>query len=176
MTLSYLYRFTIYCIQARNIEALIEERSPAMKTLLAIDTTSSSDAAVEMVIAQANPRESEVLVVHVVNILTNQIPEMRAYYPGGEHDRDGQRQAAQDLLDKTARLLRSEGLNVTTAILWGDTESKIIEAARSWNADLIVLGSHDRDGFSRILAGRVANAIVRHAPCSVEVARAHGAR
>lgn len=39
-------------------------------------------------------------------------------------------------------------------------------------ADLIVIGSHGREGMPRALLGSVAETVVRHAPCPVLVIRA----
>jgi nucleotide-binding universal stress UspA family protein len=47
----------------------------------------------------------------------------------------------------------------------------ILKEAADWGADLIVLGSHGRRGFSRFLLGSVSEAVASHAPCSVEVIR-----
>ena len=47
----------------------------------------------------------------------------------------------------------------------------IIDEAKKWNADLIVVGSHGRTGLTRLLLGSVAQAIVVHGPCSIEVVR-----
>lgn len=48
----------------------------------------------------------------------------------------------------------------------------IVEMAREWKADLIVVGSHGYGFWSRALLGSVSNSVVHHAPCSVLVARA----
>ena len=48
---------------------------------------------------------------------------------------------------------------------------EICRVARETNASLIVLGSHGRTGMMRRLLGSVAEATVRHAPCSVYVVR-----
>lgn len=47
----------------------------------------------------------------------------------------------------------------------------ICEAARRVEASLVVVGSHGRHGVGRILLGSTAERVVRHAPCSVLVAR-----
>ena len=47
----------------------------------------------------------------------------------------------------------------------------ILEEAREWGADLIVVGSHGRRGLERFLLGSVADSIAIHAECSVEVIR-----
>ncbi|HEY6972197.1 MAG TPA: universal stress protein [Candidatus Angelobacter sp.] len=54
----------------------------------------------------------------------------------------------------------------------GQPVSKIVEAARQWPADLIVVGSHGRAGITRTLLGSVAEGIMRHSMCPVLVVRA----
>ena len=49
----------------------------------------------------------------------------------------------------------------------GEPAAAIVEFARSENVDLIVMGTHGRTGFSRLLMGSVAEAVVRKAPCPV---------
>ena len=48
---------------------------------------------------------------------------------------------------------------------------EICRIAKETRASLIVLGSHGRTGVLRRLLGSVAEATVRHAPCSVFVVR-----
>ena len=57
----------------------------------------------------------------------------------------------------------------------GPPDREIIEVARRWHADLIVIGSHGRRGFQAALLGSVAEAVVRQAPCSVLVIKAEAA-
>ena len=142
-----------------------------MRILLAVDDTRSSEAATQMVIAQNKPGEAQVLIVHVVDTMTSQIPEVGAYYPGIEHSRDAQLQHARELVEKASDLLSSRGLQVTTEIKWGSPKAKILEAAEEWGADLIVLGSHHKEGVGGFLMAGVSNSVVRHASCSVEIAR-----
>lgn len=47
----------------------------------------------------------------------------------------------------------------------------VCDLAEQHHADLVVVGSHGRRGLRRVLLGSVAEAVVRHAPCSVLVAR-----
>jgi len=59
---------------------------------------------------------------------------------------------------------------VSTVILFGPVYQKILAEAAEWGADAIVLSSH-RPGMDRFLIGSNANAVVRHATCSVLVMR-----
>lgn len=45
----------------------------------------------------------------------------------------------------------------------------ICDLAKTWKADLIVVGSHQRKGFSEMILGSVSNYVLHHAPCSVLV-------
>ena len=54
----------------------------------------------------------------------------------------------------------------------GNPAIEIVNTAKAWPADLIVIGSHGRSGLDRVLLGSVAEAVVRQAPCPVLVVRA----
>jgi len=49
----------------------------------------------------------------------------------------------------------------------GDPQTTIIDQALSNRADLIVMGTHGRRGFKRLLLGSVTEAVLREAPCPV---------
>ena len=52
----------------------------------------------------------------------------------------------------------------------------IIDAAREWDADLIIAGTHGRGGLQRLFVGSTAEAVLRAAPCPVLVIRGKGAK
>ena len=54
----------------------------------------------------------------------------------------------------------------------GKPAAMIVETAKNWPADLIVMGTHGRNVVSTILLGSVAQGVLRHAPCPVMVLRA----
>lgn len=49
----------------------------------------------------------------------------------------------------------------------GDPGRVICTLARTWEADLILMGRHGRSGVSELILGSVSNYVVHHAPCSV---------
>jgi nucleotide-binding universal stress UspA family protein len=53
----------------------------------------------------------------------------------------------------------------------GDPRRVIVEEASKWAATMIVVGSHGRRGFNRVLMGSVSEFVAMHAHCSVEVIR-----
>ena len=78
-------------------------------------------------------------------------------------------QQAQSLLhlyDQKAKIL---GIMAESSYQTGDPGTNICDLARSWGADLIVLGRRGLKGFAELLAGSVSNHVVHHAPCSVLV-------
>jgi nucleotide-binding universal stress UspA family protein len=82
---------------------------------------------------------------------------------------------AQETVSHATETIRKHGLNAEAVTRSGDPRSQIVEEARTWRADLLLLGSHGRTGIARWLIGSVAEHVVRHAPCSVEVARSMSA-
>jgi nucleotide-binding universal stress UspA family protein len=84
-------------------------------------------------------------------------------------------ESAREMVRGAADALASTGLETESETVLGDPREGILAHATDWEADLIVLGSHGRTGFKRWVLGSVAEAVVRHAPCSVEVARTRNA-
>jgi len=143
-----------------------------MKVLLAIDDSKFSQTAIGTLIAQANPRETEVRVLHVLE------PNPRyprgqtwGYVPEASQVLEEQRQEAEGLVARASQRLRDTGFTVTTAIKEGNPKEVIIDCAAEWHADLIMVGSHGRKGLDRFLLGSVSEAVARHASCSVQIVR-----
>ena len=55
----------------------------------------------------------------------------------------------------------AEGRDVTITFLTGDPEDRLVEYTESGDFDQVVLGTHGRDGVSRLLIGSVAEGVVR---------------
>ena len=143
-----------------------------MTILVAIDDSKFSQAAVQSVVTRPGPPDTEIKVLHVVerpSLLLGR--EMTDHDPEFEAVWKALREEAKALVTKVTEGLRRSGLNATTALSEGDPKSQIIDVANDWHADLIVLGSHGRKGLNRFLMGSVSEAVVRHAPCSVEIIR-----
>ena len=61
-------------------------------------------------------------------------------------------------------------LEISIETMKGSPDKEIVELAADWKADLIVVGSHGRGFWGRLL-GSVSDGVVHHAPCSVLVVR-----
>ncbi len=136
-----------------------------MRLLLAIDDSKFSEAATQAVIAQYQPQGTEVKVLNVVD-LAIPIPTSDAAAFRQESLKHGQ-----ELVQRAESLLSKAGYKTQTAVEEGDPKAKIIDQAMQWKAEIIVMGSHGRKGVERFLMGSVAEAVSRHATCSVEIVR-----
>jgi nucleotide-binding universal stress UspA family protein len=143
-----------------------------MKLLIAIDGSEFSQTALSSVIARPWNAGTEVKVLHAVeppSLLIGR--EMGAYDPEFEMVWKALREQAKDLVEKAATKLSAAGFQVATELVEGDPKSQILDAAKEWHADMIVLGSHGWSGLNRFLMGSVSEGVVRHAHCSVEIIR-----
>jgi len=136
-----------------------------MRILLAIDDSKFSEAATQAVIAQFQPQGTEIKLLNVVDLVLP-IPTSDAAGFREESLRRGQ-----EVVRRAEQALSKAGFKVSTDVEEGDPKSKIIDQANRWNAELIVLGSHGRRGIERFLMGSVAEAVTRHAHCSVQIIR-----
>ena len=59
------------------------------------------------------------------------------------------------------------GITIEAAIRGGSTAAEILDHAASMKADLLVIGTHGRSGFERLLLGSVAEKLLRKANCPV---------
>jgi nucleotide-binding universal stress UspA family protein len=75
----------------------------------------------------------------------------------------------EQVLDEMSRFLNLATLSPRANALaeTGDPQATIIDQALSTRADLIVMGTHGRRGFKRLLLGSVTEAVLREAPCPV---------
>ena len=147
-----------------------------MRILIATDGSEYSKTAVEeccrMVIDPAN---TEVLVVSAYEdaypITAEPFALSADYYQKLE---EAVREQAGSFVDEAKETIRKKfpdaGLTVSTGVLRGAPDQQVVEKAKEWNADLIVVGSHGRGFWGRLL-GSVSNGVVHHAPCSVLVVR-----
>jgi nucleotide-binding universal stress UspA family protein len=147
-----------------------------MKILLAIDESVCSSAAADAVIRQFRPRETEVRVLHVDEWPKGLSISMQ--FAGGEaaasdlcalHETLHHKNRA--LVANVASRLESAGFSARAELRAGDASHEIVDAAAEWHPDLIVMGSHGRRGFNRLMLGSVSDHVMRHADCSVEVIR-----
>ena len=141
-----------------------------MKVLLAIDEDAASEEAVNQV---GERRWEEGTTVRVLHTVGKFVPPALELW----HDAGGDlAQARQEIKDRSKQLaeraadwLREQGLTVETAVRDGAPGPAVIEEAKDWGADLIVVGSRGHTGLRRLLEGSTSRYVVDHASCPVEV-------
>jgi nucleotide-binding universal stress UspA family protein len=74
-------------------------------------------------------------------------------------------------LEDAERTLERPGRDVERLTLRGRPGSAIVEEARAWKADLVVLGNRGHGPIASMVLGSVSAEVVDHAPCPVLVVR-----
>ena len=143
-----------------------------MRILLAVDGSEYSAQAVRAVVERPWPSATVVRVMHAVDTPVPPVVGEIAYVGDDTAAlQQENRKAGEEVVARVANSLQHANLNVETVVREGKPEVRIVEEAKAWKADLIVIGSHGYTGFKRLVLGSVAQSVVGHAPCSVEVVR-----
>ena len=137
------------------------------RVLCPIDFSDYSRRALDHAIAIARWSEATVTALHVFSPAP-----VAAFGPGPvvlepivltPVDRD-------QLLAETKAFAETEsarGITIEAVVRQGNTAGEILEQATSMKADLLVIGTHGRSGFERLLLGSVAEKVLRKANCPV---------
>jgi nucleotide-binding universal stress UspA family protein len=140
-----------------------------LKILCAIDFGESSRSALERSADLARSFGADLVLVHVwkgprsvseriARGTTALTPELTA-------------EIGRKLEGWKAEAERIAGRTVRTLVTSGPPAAEVTRLAADEKVDLVVVGTHGRKGLERAVLGSVAEAIVRHAPCPVLVAR-----
>ena len=124
------------------------------------DFSANSQYAWEMACALARDYGARLLLVHVEPPLPS-YADLGAVPPEPFDRRALERKLAQ------IKPTDSNNPVVARTLLVGDETSEINRFAEENHADLIVMGTHGRTGFGRLLVGSVAESVLRRAPCPV---------
>jgi universal stress protein A len=142
---------------------------PFRRILVPIDGLLESRGPVDHAAQLARHFDAEVVLLHVDDAL-----------PGKPIDQAERRSHARaDLEAIVAELVRER---IACRVLERkvlpprEVAEVIAELASAERADLVVMGTHGRDGLSRLFGGSVAEEVVRHAPCATLVVRIASAK
>jgi len=84
---------------------------------------------------------------------------------------DAARTEAQGTLEAVATTLLEPEIEVEWQLVQGRAANRIVDAARAWPADLIVLGNRGRRAAEYVIRGSIGMDVVQQAPCPVLLAR-----
>jgi len=138
--------------------------------LISVDEDPIAAHAAEVGIELARRLHAQVALIYVIDPALALAPE--AGLAADELAAAAKRDAARLVADFRARLKADD--HALAFVREGSPGAEIVTAAKEWQADLIVIGSHGRSGITRALVGSVAEAVMRRASCPVVVVRAGG--
>ncbi|HYL62834.1 MAG TPA: universal stress protein [Candidatus Methylomirabilis sp.] len=133
-----------------------------MRVLIALDATPGCGEIVRAVASRPWPADTKFLLLHVLDpfpFAKAPITLKRAV------------EGAEAQLKSVCKDLCSRGWEVERQVALGRPRRAIAKAAEEWNSDFVVVGSNDPSALTRLLLGSTARAVLRHAPCSVEIVR-----
>jgi nucleotide-binding universal stress UspA family protein len=143
-----------------------------IKTILyATDFSPASEPALEEAIYLAKQNNAQLLLVHVIEPVRYVAgeefggPEL---YVKLEEITD---QNAQASMKKLIEKVESLKLKAESLLLKGVAHEQIVSAAETRKADMIVIGTHGRTGFSKLFMGSVAGRVISTALCPVLTVR-----
>lgn len=143
------------------------------RILVPIDGSQASERALQEAVALASGA-AQFRLVHVLEEIYLMEPEGYAQIDM-TNVQNALRQSGERTLAAAAAKVQQSGATAETVLLDANGEripSVIVNEARQWTADLIVLGTHGRSGLDRLLLGSVAEGVTRIAPVPVLLVRA----
>lgn len=143
------------------------------RILVALDGSETSTRALQAALQQAAQNQGRVRLVHVVE----ELAYLSGFDPYGAYSSDlvkVLRENGTKVLEDGMAAARAAGVEADTVLYdnFGERLAEVVaDAARGWEADLIVVGTHGRRGMGRVLMGSGAEQIIRLAPAPVLVIR-----
>jgi nucleotide-binding universal stress UspA family protein len=163
---------SVEVVRAARRDAVAAE--PKKRILVATDGSEFSVAALRSIAERPWPVGTEVKVISVPEfaLWLGDFPYFRLEQV--EELNKTALDAASAATAQAREILSRAGLKVTTNVpVEREAPAKtILDEAKKWDADLVVLGSHGRNGFDRFALGSVSESVAMNAHTSVEVVRA----
>jgi nucleotide-binding universal stress UspA family protein len=141
-----------------------DEANTRFRVLLATDGSVASIAASQAIAEMSWLENTEVRVVSVVNPMIYSLEELGLT---GDRGTDHAHRA----IGNAVQVLSGAPVKISAEVIAGSTARQIVARAKDWGADLIVLGTNERRGLSRLLFGSTSAAVANRAHCSVRVVR-----
>jgi nucleotide-binding universal stress UspA family protein len=145
------------------------------RILVPVDGSQTSIAGLKEAVKLAKHLRAKLCLLHVVDqTIVFNTPE------GGinlEPILDEMKRGGKRLLRKAEKLASAQGVKPDSELresAGARVADVIVERAKRWRSDLIVMGTHGRRGVNRMLMGSDAELVVRNAPAPVLLVRARG--
>ena len=135
------------------------------------DFSPASRAAFARALELARTNRAELTIVHVMSVV---VPGIGGEYISPAVYDQIQRSiaaGAKKHLDALVARARKAGVRAKGLLVEGLAHERIIRAARTQRADVVVMGTHGRTGVARLFLGSVAERVVTLSPCPVMTVR-----
>lgn len=134
--------------------------------LCCVDFSASGNYAFEHALAIAGRHRATIELLHVME------PSTYAHEKPLEGE-EADKTFEDSLRDRLRAMAGSADtdLPIETNLATGTPYIEIVNRAKSWPAEMIVMGTHGRTGMKHLLIGSVAERVVRTAPCPVLTVR-----
>ena len=146
-----------------------------MRILIAVDESPHAAEALRWGTRVNWPQGSEVLVFSAIR---SDLFVTGSLYPPAAQEIEllvrGETERMEKHVAEALPALTQAGLKATAKVGHGDPRIAILDEAKAFGAELVVVGSHGRRGLAKLVLGSVATHVVTHAHCSVLVAKLPG--
>lgn len=143
------------------------------RILVAIDGSATSDRGLHEAIKMASLTHAKLLLVHAIDDLSFSFALQSAVaYTEDWHEL--LRQDGKAILSRALKAAQDAGIDAETRLSDAyvrPVHERIVAEADRWHADLIVIGTHGRRGFQRMLLGSAAESVLRIASKPVLLVR-----
>ena len=140
---------------------------PYKRILVPVDGSPTSNTGLDEAVKVARAGGSRLRLVHIVDdSLAFNSPDGA----GVNYVLDVLRSSGRQATERAAERVRRAKLTAETKLVenvTGRVADAIVEQAKRWRADLIVMGTHGRSGFDRLLIGSTAELVLRHSSVPV---------
>lgn len=141
--------------------------------LVPVDDSKTSNLAIQEAIKLAKVHKSSIRIIHVVDEFIFTTGEIELDFSAIE---TAMKKTGLAILDKMEKKVREAHIPVESFLIEitdysGRVPEKIIEDSQNHHADVIVIGTHGRRGFNRLILGSVAEAVLRLATIPVLLIR-----
>jgi nucleotide-binding universal stress UspA family protein len=141
----------------------------AKRLLVPVDGSDPADAALEFALEEYP--EADITVLSVIDPTDVGYGSIEAAPSTFEHLQKSAEERTQKVLDEAESRAAEHDMTVTAETVIGMPSRAIVEWAENNDVDGIVIGSHGRQGVTRVLLGSVAETVVRRSPVPVTVVR-----
>jgi nucleotide-binding universal stress UspA family protein len=138
------------------------------------DFSSSANHAVALARDEAKLRGAKIVLLHVIDIPSHYGPDAVVIPPetGAPISiKDYAAKSAQTHVDDLAARIAKDGVTATAEVRFGSAVAEILRAAEELKVDAIFMGTHGHGGVRHLIAGSVAERIVRAAKVPVMTVR-----